>query len=399
MTTRSDLNTYVNATMDREQIDPDGNTNKRFDTKTKIEEDANNNDSFLGSNLNDYVSTGIGNDYVRTRKGDDHVAAGDGNDVVKLGRGDDEANGGDGRDFLMGGRGNDRLGGGAGDDYFGAVNGSNLVSTGDGHDTIVLTYRQSKMEARDGNATADDWAGGSDAYTTVTDFTVGEDVLHMTGLNEGKAPEKLLFDVSKKGTMITDQDGNAIVYLRDVQVEDAEAFIADSMDFGKFDWKGTQLRLLSEGEDAPGKIKDDGSMKNVDFKDKVSDYGVFDYGENDLNPAGRGGQSFFYGSDGSLSQEARAVISGSTLSEGEVEEFVFALLDDKAGVQQFGAEADEIVVTQLEAEQLTFEVNNGNTSLSPQGATDTVVLRGEVVEDAIRNWEATTGLDSDSFVF
>ena len=52
------------------------------------------------------------------------------------------------------------------------------------------------------------------------------------------------------------------------QVNDIQAFITNSMDFGKFDWKGNQLETLMMGTDATGGVKDDDSLKKLNFKDE-----------------------------------------------------------------------------------------------------------------------------------
>lgn len=65
-------------------------------------------DSFIGSNLSDYVDAGGGNDQVQARGGDDYVEAGAGQDYI---------DGGAGEDFLVGGTGSDRIRGEAGDDW------------------------------------------------------------------------------------------------------------------------------------------------------------------------------------------------------------------------------------------------------------------------------------------
>ncbi|PSL12417.1 calcium-binding protein [Shimia abyssi] len=358
------VKTYVNAVMDHEPTG--GNENKVYDTKTVAENDDNNNDAILTGKGDDLVKAGDGNDYVRAGRGDDNVGGQEGHDVIKLGRGDDRAFGGEGDDFIMGGRGNDFMDGGDGNDTFGAVNGSNTVRTGDGNDTVIVTYRQEKMEDRKGNE--DGHAGeNGDHFTTITDFEVGADKIQLTGgLKEGEALTGLIFEADKNGTMISDQDGNKIVYLRDVEVTNPDDFIANSMDFGWFDWKGLQLETLMKGSEAPGEIKDNGEAKLVNFKDKHEDYGVFDFGELGNNDE----FSFFHGDDGHLSADGKALFSGSSVNEREVNDLLQALAT---------GEHDGVSYTVDSAEQVTLHV----TSPAYGGVTDTIVLRGDVVEQSI----------------
>ena len=53
-----------------------------------------------------------------------------------------------------------------------------------------------------------------------------------------------------------------------VRVDVIQAFVTNSMDFGRYDWKGTQLETLMKAANALGEVKVDGPLKNLDFKDK-----------------------------------------------------------------------------------------------------------------------------------
>ena len=207
----------------------------------------------------------------------------------------------------------------------------------------------------------------------MSDFDLGYDRLHMTGLTERKAFKtdgdgaltKLIFDVGKDGTMITDQNGNKIVYLRDVQVDDVESFMTNNMDFGKFDWKGVQLETLMKGADASGKIREDGTQKLVNFKDRSADNAEFDFADHGKDAAFQ----FFHGDDGHLSAEARAVFSGSSIKETEMVEFMTALA---AGVEG-------LTVRNVTEGSLTLDVHTD----AHGGVTDTIVFSGDVVQDNI----------------
>ncbi|MCX7700038.1 MAG: hypothetical protein N2039_04105 [Gemmataceae bacterium] len=75
------------------------------------------NDTLYGSEFNDYIMTGGGNQNVaHGYDGDDTLVGGAGNDSLHGGRGNDVIEGGAGDDFLNGEEGNDTLRGGAGND-------------------------------------------------------------------------------------------------------------------------------------------------------------------------------------------------------------------------------------------------------------------------------------------
>lgn len=99
-----------------------------------------------------------GNDAVDVKFGDDIVFAGDGNDTVSGGAGFDRLYGGKGNDILNGGSEADKLKGGTGND---------TMTGGTGADQFSLAV----FTGVSGNS-------GSD---TITDFSVAEDVLAITG--------------------------------------------------------------------------------------------------------------------------------------------------------------------------------------------------------------------------
>jgi Ca2+-binding RTX toxin-like protein len=103
------------------------------------------NDYILGWTGNDVLSGGAGSDYINATVGNDTIYGGDGNDNLDGAEGDDVINGGVGNDNLYGSVGNDIFTGGSGADTF--------------NFSDVDTYDQ----------TTD----------TITDFTVGEDVISM----------------------------------------------------------------------------------------------------------------------------------------------------------------------------------------------------------------------------
>ncbi|WP_460273135.1 calcium-binding protein [Celeribacter sp. ULVN23_4] len=116
--------------------------------------------------------------------GDDVIATGDDAAIVDGGAGNDTIYGGDGMAILSGGDGNDEIH--AGNDTGSAYvlsgdAGADRLYGGDGEDTLV-------MDAEDtvtGGAGADVFwlsydANLDDNYAKITDFAVGEDILHVT---------------------------------------------------------------------------------------------------------------------------------------------------------------------------------------------------------------------------
>ncbi|MFC3612850.1 hypothetical protein ACFORG_03670 [Lutimaribacter marinistellae] len=481
-----------------------------------------------GSKHDEELNGTAWNDFLSGNKGDDIVRAA-GGDFARGGKGNDVVDGScapEGSEtHLEGNRGNDRLIGGAGNDSFGAVNGSNTVTTGGGNDTVIVTFRQEKMEKRNADYESD----GGDHFTTVTDFDVTKDTLHVTGIRAAKADLKLEWVASENGIILqTAADGNKLVELLGVTMADVDAL---NVDFGGYNWFARRAEVLTSEpaesyEDGPsfgtddsidlaaagdridlkdgraqtaifdfgeagdqsffhgdlGRIDDaladklhltrngssvqekfgeveswldavkmdveadafdplevlniaqdqivltidNGSAVDtialrgqqvedfvlaeygivnpenfdtrVDLKDKWSSDGgasgsdftkqvaLFDFAEDDRNPdkPWKGGQSFFHGSDGGFSKEVREFISGSSLSEGEVESFVFGLLNDRNG-DEIG-EPEEIEV-QLVTEKLI------KVDFSTDRATDTIILQGEVVENAIQNWQSDSSVE------
>ena len=89
----------------------------------------------LGTEGDDVIRCGSGNDRVDGRGGDDVIFCGSGNDVVRGGSGNDRLYGESGDDALDGGSGNDLLSGGGGDDRLVGGPGRDSFEDGSGRDT------------------------------------------------------------------------------------------------------------------------------------------------------------------------------------------------------------------------------------------------------------------------
>jgi RTX calcium-binding nonapeptide repeat (4 copies) len=72
----------------------------------------------VGTNCNDRLTGGAGDDLITGLAGNDRLRGRDGNDYLDGGTGRDRLRGGAGDDWLIGGEGNDTMWGGAGADQF-----------------------------------------------------------------------------------------------------------------------------------------------------------------------------------------------------------------------------------------------------------------------------------------
>jgi len=95
-----------------------------------------NNDTLIGGAGNDSLSTGGGNDRVYGRQGRDSMDGGEGNDRLYGEAGDDNIRGGNGNDYLHGGSGDDTLQGGNGNDIYYYNSGIDTILESEGSDTI-----------------------------------------------------------------------------------------------------------------------------------------------------------------------------------------------------------------------------------------------------------------------
>ena len=121
-------------------------------------------DEFWGGG-NDVLLGGAGNDTIYGGVGNDILDGGTGNDTLNGGSGNDQLFGGDGNDFLYGGSGSDILVGGLGDDLLSGGTGVDYLTGGAGKDTFVL----SDLSARD----------------VIIDFNASEDTIDLTALLDG----------------------------------------------------------------------------------------------------------------------------------------------------------------------------------------------------------------------
>jgi D-alanyl-D-alanine carboxypeptidase len=111
--------------------------------------------------------------------GDDDIRAGSGNDKLFGGDGRDRLWGRDGNDTLDGGDGRDELHGGKGQDILNGGNGRDLLDGGAGADTLTGGRGRDIFDFD----SLSDLAGGDGSHDIITDFTHGEDVIDLSGID------------------------------------------------------------------------------------------------------------------------------------------------------------------------------------------------------------------------
>ncbi|WP_417513705.1 S8 family serine peptidase [Minwuia sp.] len=142
------------------------------------------NDSVLGGSGDDVLTGEAGQDTIRGGDGDDLIIGGDDTDILLGDTGDDRLLGSGGNDRLVGGSGADRLEGGSGND---------VITGGDGIDRFVF---------------AD--SDGPASHDTITDFTLDEDVLDLSGLAIASLSTENLNSDSVLDTRILFDNGSVV---------------------------------------------------------------------------------------------------------------------------------------------------------------------------------------------
>ena len=169
-----------------------------------------------------------GNDYIRTGIGDDDLGGAAGSDTIHAGAGNDLLKGGAGADVLFGEAGHDRLRGGSGNDVMRGNFGNDLLNGGGGNDKIIGGFGNDRLRGGAGN---DEMRGGagSDAFV----FQLGDagDTILDFHLSEGDVIELRLFedpalDFAKDNTVqagddvVIDFGTGVVLTLAGVRIED-----------------------------------------------------------------------------------------------------------------------------------------------------------------------------------
>jgi Ca2+-binding RTX toxin-like protein len=116
----------------------------------------------VGTNANNTLNGGTGDDVVSARDGKDLVRAGDGDDIVYGGAGNDTVEGGRGDDVLYGQTGDDLIKGDKGDDILSGGEGKDTLNGGAGYDIIEGGAGQDEIDGGDGDDTIEGGAGSDE---------------------------------------------------------------------------------------------------------------------------------------------------------------------------------------------------------------------------------------------
>lgn len=181
---------------------------------------------------NNTVIGGEGNDTITTGAGDDSIIGGAGADVINAGAGDNTMLGGVGNDVITTGAGNDDIDGGAGDDVINAGAGDNTVVGGIGNDTITVGNGFNEIDGGVGNDLintnkGDDTVNFTDYFGNDTVKAGSDEILNLNVENEYKKEiigndVKLTVEsgTSYYATVTVDKD-----YVIDGHVKDGENFV------------------------------------------------------------------------------------------------------------------------------------------------------------------------------
>ncbi|MEH2068768.1 MAG: Ig-like domain-containing protein [Nostoc sp.] len=119
------------------------------------------NDRLIGTDNNETLSGGTGNDYIDAKGGNDSLLGNDGIDTLIGGAGNDILDGGAGNDNLNAGLDNDTLLGGAGNDSLDGGAGNDNLNGGVGNDTLLGGLGNDILSGGGGKDHLIGWGGGT----------------------------------------------------------------------------------------------------------------------------------------------------------------------------------------------------------------------------------------------
>ncbi|MDF5711033.1 MAG: CARDB domain-containing protein [Nostoc sp. S4] len=119
------------------------------------------NDRLIGTDNNETLSGGAGNDYIDAKGGNDSLLGNDGIDTLIGGAGNDILDGGAGNDNLNGGLDNDTLLGGTANDSLDGGAGNDNLNGGAGNDTLLGGLGNDILSGGGGSDHLIGWGGGT----------------------------------------------------------------------------------------------------------------------------------------------------------------------------------------------------------------------------------------------
>ena len=164
----------------------DGNNTIGGNTGTNVIEAGDGDNRLWGGVGDSVIIAGDGDNLVGGGDGDNKITAGDGDNtiwgntgdsVIRTGNGNNDIRGGPGNNEIYTGTGNDIIRGMEGNDIIHSAGGDNRIYGGDG-DNIIWAGPGDDIVT--GNAGSDTFIfKAGDDTLTITDFTIGEDMLHL----------------------------------------------------------------------------------------------------------------------------------------------------------------------------------------------------------------------------
>ena len=158
-------------------------------------------DPFEGSENATSMFDRAGDTHILAKGGSDNVFGGEGDDHIEGGDGHDDLYGEEGRDIVEGGEGDDRIFGGEGDDHLIGGADRDWILGGEGDDRLR------------GGTDADIFAFGvGHGSDTIIDFTVGEDQIDFSAIEEISGLDDVQMETYGRDTVIdlTDYGGGFI---------------------------------------------------------------------------------------------------------------------------------------------------------------------------------------------
>ncbi|SLN68350.1 RTX-I toxin determinant A from serotypes 1/9 [Aquimixticola soesokkakensis] len=193
-----------------------------FDEDAFAFEDGVTFEDVTGGAGNDTIVTGDAAAVVNAGDGDDTLGATDGSAILNGEGGNDTLYGSDGAGsyVLDGGAGNDQIHGGAASEMLIGGAGADVLSGGGGDDSLVMDTDDTAT----GGAGADSFllyhGGAADSgHAAITDFTTGEDLLHITydAPDGAEGTPEITLGTSEDGTGTTVSiDGDLVAVLHNV---------------------------------------------------------------------------------------------------------------------------------------------------------------------------------------